>query len=126
MNEKMKNAWEYIKEHKVQIGIAALATVGGVIWWKNRSHLTLMNVAQNIDKPEKLDIWPKKLDVADLGIGALDDAMRYKDGSVELWMDQISLSDMGALGEAIGNNIPDLPENSSVWALMCVKPNTET
>ena len=126
MKEKIKNAWEWTKDHKKQIGLAVATTVCGVGLWKNRNHLTFMNAVQNIDKPKEIDIWPKKLDLIDLGIGALDDAMRYKDGSVVLWMDQIPLSDMGNLGEAICDNIPDLPGNSSVCALMCVKPNVET
>lgn len=129
MNKKIEKAWEWIKEHKKEIGIGALgvaATIAGVIVFKKQiDPETVMNRIKYANTPKKVSIWPKKLDIIDLGVGALDDAMVYEDGIVELWMDQIPLSDMGDLGEAILGNIPDLDPNASVWALMSINPNKE-
>lgn len=123
MNEKIKNAWEWTKEHKSEIGIAVCATaatVCGVILFKNHKHS--VDIPQAFKSVE--DNWrPERLKIVDLGVGKLDDAMRYPDGTVELWMDNIPLADMGTLGDAITAQIPGIPGDNNVWALLSVKPS---
>lgn len=121
MNAKVKNAWEWTKEHKKEVALGACAvvvTACGVILFKNRQHsVDIKQAFKSVSdwRPEKLE--------TDLGVGKLDDAMRYPDGMVELWMDDIPLKDMGTLGDAIAAEIPDVPGDSTVWALLAVKPN---
>ena len=126
MNKKIENAWEWIKEHKGEILIATGATVitacGIGLHNKHRANVMIRKALST----SKDCIYPEKLNILDLGIGKLDDAMRYSDGTVELWLDNIPLYDMGALGDAITAQIPGIPGDNNVWALLSVKPNVET
>lgn len=128
MNKKIENAWEWVKDHKLEIGISALCVattvVCGVVIKKQLDPEVIMNNIKKANQPKKMSIWPKKLDIVDLGVGALDDAMVYENGVVELWMDQIQLSDMGALGESLREHFPELSD-ASVWTLMSINPNKE-
>lgn len=129
MNNKTKNAWSWVKEHKVEIGIGALCvatTVAGVAVFKKQiDPEVIMKRIKNTSKPKKTSIWPKVLDARDLGVGECNDVLAYENGSVELWMDNVSLSDMGKLGEVIRDHFPDLGDGN-VWALMNIRPNEET
>lgn len=122
MNEKIMNAWEWAKEHKSEIivaGCAAIVGGCGVVLYKNRQASLAIKKALSTVK----DDWkPEKLDILDLGVGKLDDAMKYPDGTVELWLDNIPLKDMGALGDAITAQIDGIPGDNNVWALLSVKP----
>lgn len=127
MNKKMENMRNWIEDHKYEIGIGALCVattaVCAVLIKKQLDPEVIMNNIKKANQP-KMSIWPKKLDIVDLGVGALDDAMVYDNGVVELWMDQITLSDMGKLGESLRDNFPELSD-ASVWALMSINPNKE-
>ena len=122
MNKTIKNAWEWTKEHEKEIIIATCAGVAaicGVILFKNSK-----NPAVTAIKKAFSSEWrPEKLNILDLGVGKLGDAMKYPDGTVELWLDDVPLADMGALGDAITDQISDISGNNGVWALLSVKPN---
>ena len=123
MNEKINKVKVWIEEHKREIVIAAgaaVVTVGGIILFKNHKEAT--NVVEALTKSSN-DWRPEKLNITDLGVGELGDAMRYSNGTVELWLDNIPLNDMGTLGDAIAAQIPDIPGDNNVWALLSVKPN---
>ena len=128
MKNKMENMRNWIEEHKVEIGIGTLCVattvVCGILIKKQLDPEVIMNNIKKANQPKKMSVWPKKLDIVDLGVGALDDAMVYDNGVVELWMDQIPLSDMGALGESLRDHFPELSD-ASVWALMSINPNKE-
>jgi hypothetical protein len=118
MNEKIKNAWEFVKEHKKEFAIAAVTVIGGVILIKSVSKPECTkNIGHfTIHKPEK--------NLPDLGVGVVGDVIQYDDAVTEIWMDHIPLSDMGKLGEAIRENFPDIPDDYETWALLNIhEPN---
>ena len=122
MNEKIMNAWEWVKDHKSEVAIAGCAAIVGgcgVVLYKNRqASLAIMKTFSTINDITR----PDKIDILDLGVGKLDGAMRYSDGTVELLLDNIPLKDMGALGDAITTQIDGIPGDNNVWALLSVKP----
>lgn len=124
MKETIKNAWEWIKEHKKEIAIAActgVMAIGGTILFKNCKEAAAIRKALSTVKD---CARPEKVNIIDLGVGKLDDALRYSDGTVELWLDNVPLADMGTLGDAITAQIPGIPGDNNVWALLSVKPNS--
>lgn len=129
MNNKIQNAWNWVKDHKVEIGIGTLclatAVTGVVVFKKQIDPDVVMKRIKNTNEPKKVSFWPKMLGACDLGVGECTDALAYENGSVELWLDDVSLNDMGELGEAIRDHFPDLGDGN-VWALLNVRPNTES
>ena len=126
MNEKIKKAWEWTKEHKKEIALgacAAVVTACGIVLVKNSRYDTEIKSMLDDAKNASKNWRPEKLNVSDLGVGKLDDVMRYPNGVVELMVDNIPLYDMGALGDAIASEIPDIPGDNNVWALVSIKPN---
>lgn len=121
MNEKIMNAWEWVKDHKSEIAIAGCAAIVGgcgVVLYKNRQ--ASLAIRKTIDAYKSHQ--PEKINISDLGLGKLDDAIKYPNGTVELWLDDIPLKNMGALGDAITAQIEGIPGDNNVWALLSVKP----
>jgi hypothetical protein len=121
MNEKIMNAWEWVKDHKSEIAIAGCAAIiggCGVVLCKNRQ--ASLAIRKTIDAYKSHQ--PEKIDISDLGLGKLEDAIKYPNGTVELWLDDIPLKNMGALGDAITAQIDGIPGDNNVWALLSVKP----
>lgn len=127
MNEKINRVQEWIKEHKKEIGIGALAvitTVGGVVLFKKFGvSANTMSDVKNVDS-SKANVWPKQLYISDIGVGFIDDAQFYQPGHIELWMDDIPLTEMGELGESIIDHFVNegITKDSEVWALLSVRP----
>lgn len=122
MNERFKNAWEYVKEHKVQFGIAAAATVAAV------SGIVLLKLPKPTPSGKTFNITIPKVEkkvLPDLGIGVLEDVTDYGDKGLELWMDKIPLTKLGDLGDAIRDNFEGVSDDSEVWALLNVRPISE-
>ena len=108
--------FEWIKEHKTEILIASATVVLG--------GLCIYGVSKKTPKLEREvanTFVPKHLKLEDFNVGACDDALKYKDGTVELWLDNVKIDRIGQLGEEITKHIPDLPENPNVWALLCIR-----
>ena len=130
MKDKFKNAWNWVKEHKVEIGLAALCVAtaaAGVVVFKQTTdpEFSMKCIKDTNSAKEKKTDWPKMLPIPDLGVGMCTDAVGYENGSVELWLDNVKLSSMGDLGEDILCQYPDLA-NGEVWALMNIRPGEET
>ena len=127
MNQKIKNAWEWIKDHKVvviELGVCAVAAIiGGIVLHNEIKHVNLVKYIKDSTPDFKP---PENLNISDIGVGEIDGVFRYNDGIVELWLDKIPLTDMGKLGEAIADKIPDIPANPNAWALLSIKPGEET
>lgn len=124
MKDKFKKAWEYMKEHRTEIllvGGAIVATSAlGAAWFKGRTVKVLVDDPTVLDKASKpVKVLPK------LGNWKVDDVLQYNDGTIELWLDNLSLDDIGELGEEIVSKIPNVPTNSKVWALMSIREITE-
>lgn len=119
LNEKMNKTWNWIKEHKMQIGIAAATMVGSVVIYKTTKALPKAIEAVKKTVP---DVKPEYI-LPDIGIGTVAEYATYADGSVlELWMDNIPLDAMGELGEKIRANAPDpIPENALVWTILNIR-----
>jgi hypothetical protein len=123
MKDKLQKAKDYVKEHKKEIlivsGLAIIGVVAGVGLnkvSKNGSH-DLTDVLNTISGQEHTK--------PDLGVGITEDVVRYEDnGLIELWLDNLKLSDIGKLGEGITENISDVPENAKIWALMSIQEET--
>ena len=109
--------FEWIKEHKTAILVTAgTVALGG---------LCLYGVSK---KTPKLDtaskstfVMPKRLPLTGFDVGVCDDVIKYDNGTVELWLDNVNLEQMGDLGDEIMNRIPELPENPNVWALLSIR-----
>lgn len=115
-------AVEWFKEHKWEILVAGSTIVlGGLgIYAISKKAGHRISIEQALDT--ETDVFAsKKMYLTDIGVGALDDAIRYNDGTVELWLDNVKLDELGKLGEGITENISDLPENANVWALLCIR-----
>lgn len=115
-------AIEWIKEHKKDILVTGItAVVGGLgLYYISKKMPKCKNIGsatESLTDTFKSEI----LNVIDIGVGALDDAVKYNNGTVELWLDNLRIDELGDLGEAITNNVPDLPENANVWALLCIR-----
>ena len=124
MNDKVKNAWVWVKDHKTEIAITSMIAVCGVILHKTNEHANqVKNFLSGLGTGTKTF---KYLDISDIGIGTVDTVVRHKDGMIELWMDNVPLTDMGKLGEAISEKIPDLPANPIARILLTIKPGEET
>ena len=127
MNGKTKNIKAWLNEHKKEIGIGALAvitTVGSVILFKKFGvSANNMSSAKSISTG-KTNVWPKQLYITDIGVGIIDDAQLYQPGHIELWMDDIPLTEMGELGESIIDHFEceGITKDSEVWALLSVRP----
>lgn len=127
MNNKIKNVKVWIEEHKKEIGIGALAvitTVGGVVLFKKFGiPANAMGDAKSTCT-NKTNVWPKQLYISDIGVGFVDDAQFYQPGHIELWMDDIPLTEMGELGESIIDHFYNegITKESEVWALLSVRP----
>lgn len=113
---------EWIKEHKTEILIATGTVVlGGLCIYgvtKKTPKVDTSALATTFVKPEHL-----KLEGFDVGV--CDDVLKYNDGGVELWLDNVKLEQMGQLGEEIVKRVTDLPENPNVWALLCIREDRE-
>ena len=109
---------EWIKEHKVEIlaatGVAVLGglCVYGVSKKKPKIDMSALN---------NICIGPEHLKLDGFDVGVCDDVLKYDDGCVELWLDNVKLEQMGDLGGEIVKRVTDLPENPNVWALLCVR-----
>ena len=114
--------FEWIKEHKMELLIAAgTVALGGICLYKCSNTKSKIELGTS----SKPSIGPKKIPLTCFGVGACDDALKYNDGTVELWLDNINLDQMGDLGDEIANCIPELPENPNVWALLCIREDRQ-
>lgn len=127
MNEKIKNKFEWVKNHKKGVIIAGLATVGtvvgGIFLYKNNYYV---NVGKFIDNWGSARKVADKVTVSALGTCKVNDIIRYETGTIEMFLDNIPLAEMGKLGEDIIEKIPNLPDNANVWALLSIKDGNIT
>lgn len=128
MKAKMNKVWNWAKEHKDEIimasGTVVLTGIGIYCCLKmpgQNAKSAFEDIADQLEcevsKPEK--IAPM------LGVGKLEEALRYDDGVIELWMDKLKMEDIGKLGEGIVDNIPNVPENAEVWILMNIRERND-
>lgn len=124
MKEKLNKVKAWIKENKTKILIGTGAAVlGGIAVYAIGKSVPKLDLKSTTLASESLDGVTKHFK-PDITIGALDDALQYKDGSIELWMDNIKINELGQLGEEFLGKLPNVNEDSNVWALMCIKnPN---
>lgn len=119
MKEKLNKAKEYAKEHLGEIlivtGATSIAIIGGVSAYKACKKVPSIDISDiKFEENNITKIFP------DLGVGVVEDAMRYTDDrkTVELWLNDLSISDLGKLGDGIKNGIKDIPENAKAWVLI--------
>ena len=120
MNKKIENAWEWVKDHKVEIACSVAMVAGGIVLFKaskySRNVMKALEQTKPMPNPEKF--------IPDIGIGTVSDYAKYHEGTVtELWMDNIPLEKLGDLGAEFRAKIPDLPDNAVVWALLNIRPD---
>ena len=119
MEKKPNKVKEWLQENKEELCMAAYVGATFAVGIGCGYLFGKMPKAKSItidDNP--VDAMKRILPV--FNVGKLEEAIRYSDGTVELWADKIQLSDLGNLGAEIAERITDLPENPSVWALMCI------
>lgn len=119
MEKKPNKVKVWMKEHEVEIcyvvGVGSALVLGagcGYLFGKMPKAKPITIDDNTVDKMKRI--------LPVFNVGKLEEAIRYSDGTVELWADKIQLSDLGNLGAEITERITDLPENPSVWALMCI------
>lgn len=120
MNDKIKNALEWVKDHKVEIACGAVTIVCGAVFVKackeSRAMLKALEATKPMPNPEKF--------IPDIDIGVVTDYGKYAEGTVtELWMDHIPLDKMGALATEIREKVPGIPENAIVWTILNIRPD---
>ena len=114
MNERIKNMWGWIKEHKKEIAIAGLISIGsaagGVFLYEKIKSINVAN-----------DWVPTKFNVSDVDFDG--NLVRHHDGATEIFVyDCVPLAVMGKFGENIIENIPDLPDNPTTMYVELVIP----
>ena len=120
MKQKMKKVVNYIKEHKTEIIVGSGVTIlGGICAHKiyKADKGTKCIKTNNILKVEHIT------DV-DLGVGKVEDIIRFPEGAIEFWVDNVDIKDVGKLGESMMTNVPDVTADSELWMLTVVKPKT--
>lgn len=118
VKNKLKKAWEWTVDHNSEIIGISLPIISGVVLFALAKHVAKSATVSNHVEHEYC-LMPK------LGGGKCSDIKIYSNGGVELWLDELKLSEMGTLGEDIMNhvnNISPLPENAKVWALLTIYP----
>ena len=123
MNTKLEKAKTWVKEHKKEIIIGAGMTVlagAGILLGRKVLNSESVRMIENL-KGERF--------ICDDGstvfkMFELTDAVKYKDGSIELVLDKFHLDDLGKFGEEILEKIPELPDNEQVWMLMNIHPES--
>lgn len=101
----IKNAWNWVKEHKKEIAIAGaisvVSAVGGIVLYKKFGRIDVAN-----------DWQLPKLNISDVDI---DSNVRRHDGAIEVFIyEDFPLAAMGKFGEYLAENIPYLPDNPKV------------
>lgn len=119
MKNKFNKAWEFVKDYKREILIGAgVAIAAGFGLYKITSRKPEIIVDLEQISTETMNC--KNLFKPELGVGVVEDAIKYDCGTIELMVDQLKLSDIGKLGEEIANKIPDIHENAKVWSLISI------
>jgi hypothetical protein len=120
MKNKFKKAWNYVKEHGDVFIIAGGVIISCGIWGgtllalPKPTKVLVDNPLFTGNKSKPIKVLPR------LGDWKVDDVLKYENGTYELWLDDLRLDDIGKLGEEIRNNVPGIPANSKVWALMSI------
>ena len=121
MNKEIKKAWGFVKEHKKIIlicsGVVILGSLG--LYGVNKIKPSYRTVFGKTTFKSGMDC--NKTILPNLGVGDLGDAVKYDGGTVELWLDNLTLDDIGKLGEGIINNIPNVSKDSKIWALLDIR-----
>lgn len=120
MEKKFNKMWEFVKDHKREILIGTgVAIAAGFGLYKITSRKP--NIIVDLEQISTEATNCKNCFKPELGVGVVEDAIKYDCGTIELMLDQLKLSDMGRLGEEIANKIPDIPENAKVWSLLDIR-----
>lgn len=115
MKEKMKNAWEWVKDHKKEIAITAAVVVGGIVTYKTGVKFkNLVKAIKPLPNPDNF--------IPEFSEGICTDFARYGNNDcVEVLLDNMPLSMFGELAEELYDQIPDLPENPVVWSIVNIR-----
>jgi hypothetical protein len=104
MNQKIKNAWEWTKEHKTEICCTAIAAFSGFIVYKSYIRGNeVVDAIRNVTKTPTVEIAK--------GVSDFDGMMLQVN-------DMYKLSELGKLGEQIREFAPDIPEEIDIWGLI--------
>lgn len=104
MNQKIKNAWEWTKEHKTEICRTAIVAISGFIVYKSYTRGN-----EVVDAIRNIPETPAK-EIAE-GISDFD-------GTMLQMYDTYALSDLGKLGEQIREFAPNIPNEVHIWGLI--------
>ena len=115
VKNKLKKVWAWTVDHNSEIIEISLPIISGVVLFALAKHVAKSATVSNHVGHEHC-LMPK------LGGGECSDITTYLNGTVELWLDEVKLSEMGTLGEDIVNHISPLPENAKVWGLLSIYP----
>lgn len=104
MNQKIKNAWEWAKEHKTEICCTAIVAIGGAVLWKCHLHKKeVLDAIVNIPETPKMEI--------NTGVSDFDGMMLQVN-------DTYKLSELGKLGEQIREFAPDVSNEVYLWGII--------
>lgn len=104
MKEKIKNAWNWTKEHKTEIAATAVVLIGSAVLWKCHMH--------------KKDILTGIVEVPELPTVELAKGVSDFDGTLLQVNDTYALSDLGKLGKQIREFAPSVPDEIYIWGLL--------
>lgn len=119
MEKKPNKVKAWVKEHDVEIGVATCIGVSFVAGIAYGYFFGRMPKVKPIAVDENTVNKVKHI-LPVFNVGKLEDALRYDTGTIELWVKEIPLEDLGNLGAEITEQIMDLPDNAKVWTLMSI------
>lgn len=119
MNKKIENAWEWVKEHKIEVACGVVTLVSGIVLFKackrSQGIIKALETMKPMPNPDKF--------IPEIDIGTVNDYAKYAKGTVtELMMDNIPLDTMGALAAEIREKVPGIPDGAIVWTILNIRP----
>jgi hypothetical protein len=120
-NNKLNKVKTFIEEHKKEIIILASGTIllgVGIVIGKKLFSTTEINIV--LEKAKESLTPPSELNV-DLAVGEVTHSCLYKNGTVEMMVENVNIADLGKCGEELIEKIPGVSTDDMVWMLMDIK-----
>ena len=125
---KMEKCKNFVKKHKWKIvaGVS-LAAVGGIVYGVSKTSVKVDDIVEKaLDNNDGYYPGWKRLDGNAVGIGTVDDlGLNLADGYVDAIVNDITVADLGKLGEGL-TNVEGITEDHEVSMMLSVLNVSET
>lgn len=116
MKEQLKKVLEFVKEHKKEILFGAGVTTVGILLCVVGVNRLDKKIQLAKAKPEPVVLDPKDY-MIDLGIGKTAEILSEDNGHKAIFVDGLTIDDVGALGEKLREKYPEIPEHHNQVAV---------